>query len=190
MTDAPPVDARFRIGMTADFPEPDRGLLAAGLCWLYDTVQPGDSVIPHHGTGHGYADGTRSYSFSSEGAHHLPAIVIMVRHWDYGPDGEIAHLLTAAEIDATAAAITELGGDIARTWNGAGSITGGFGLADPAHWSLRHAVNRYREGCPEHKTVFCNQADFAARGGYEPCTWYAAGFARIVQPAWTIHAQA
>jgi hypothetical protein len=175
--------------LAAAFPAPDLGLLAAGLCWLYDTVQPGDSVIQHHGTSCGYVGGARSYGFTSEGGADLPAITVDVRNWTYGPDNQITPVLTGAELDATAAVITELGGTIARTWNGAGCITGGFGLAAPAHWSLRHAVASYRAGCPEHKTVFCHQADFAARGGYPPCTWYSAGFARIIQPAWTVHAQ-
>jgi len=93
----------------AEFSEPDRGLLAAGLCWLYDTVQPGDAIIQHHGTGHGYADGTRSYGFTSHGADDLPTITIHVRNWEWGPDGNATPVLTATEMDATAAAITELG---------------------------------------------------------------------------------
>lgn len=179
--------------MTASYPtdpavraDADRGIIAAGLKWLYETVQPDGAIIQHHGVTRGNRYQTRRYGFCPSGAKNLPVVSVEVAHWSRNPDTNvIGPMLEAGEMDAIGAVIIELGGPVRETWNGDGCLSGSFGLTVPAHPSLAAAVGRYRANCPTHHTVFCGQADFAKlHHEPAPCTWYRDGNALIVHPAW------
>lgn len=159
----------------AAFPPPDETILAAGLRWLYETVQPDGAIIDNHGVCHGNGDRTRLYHFISNGFNGLPVVVVDVVGWKYDPGAdEIDQLLSSDEMAAIGEAITRLGGTILSTWNGDGCVTGSFGLSSAAHPTLSAAVTRCRARCPDHPhAVSCS-----------PCTWYRDGYAQIVQPEW------
>jgi hypothetical protein len=150
-----------------------RPTLAAGLCWLYDTEQPSDATIQHHGAGLPSV-ANRRLRFCPQGWEGHPVVVIDVAHveWD-GPYLPAKNPLAAGELDAVATLIAETASPVVGIWNGHPAITGSVALSRPAHPTLVGAVNRYRAGCPEHSTVFCTS---------EGCTWYRAGHAKIIHP--------
>ena len=155
------------------FPEPSLEVLAAGVEWLYRTVQPDAAIQQHHGATIGYA-ATRYYGFCPVGALNLPVISVNATGWRWGAGNSIIGALTDAEMTATATALESLGVRIREQWNGDGCVTGSFGLTEPAHPSLLAAVANYRAHCPVHKSPFCGRA--------QNCTWYADGNRLIVGP--------
>ena len=159
--------------ITVNYPRPDLSVLAAGLEWLYRTVQPEGAIQQHHGESVGY-DGSRYYGFCPSGALHLPVITVNAKGWGYAEDGSLTGALGDGEMAANAAALTTLGVKIREQWNGDGCIHGSFGLVEPAHPSLLAAVARYRAYCPEHESPFC--------GSEQGCTWYADGSRLIAGP--------
>jgi hypothetical protein len=164
----------------AEFPEPDRAALAAGIEWLYRTAQPEGAILTHHGSGCPTVHEARSYGFCPRGGADLPAITLNAKGWSYAPDGDLIDGVMPGEMAATAEALAELGVQVRKQWNGEGCPSGGFGLTEPAHPSLIAAVNRYRAGCPVHGTVFCGwQGSTEAERN---CTWYADGNHLVVQP--------
>lgn len=149
-----------------------RPTLEAGLAWLYDTEQPEDALLQHHGVALP-AIGNRWLKFCPQGWAGRPVIVIDVAHVQWGspyepPKNPLAH----GELHQLASMISR--SPIARTWNGHPGITGSIALARLAHPSLRAAVDRYRAHCPEHHSVFCSQK--------YGCHWYRNGNARVITP--------
>ena len=147
--------------------------LRAGLAWLYDTPQPDDAILQHHGVTAPEFD-NRRLRFIPTGWNGHVVIVLDVAHWTWLPHGEgiASHTLADGELHRLAALLGSLDHKVAHSWNGTqGLVTGSLALARPAHPTLRAAVARYCAGCPEHGTVFCNE-------------WYRAGHARITQPTW------
>jgi hypothetical protein len=158
-----------------------RAVLAAGLTWLYDTEQPEGAIETHHGA-FAVADDRLSISFAPIG---LPVVVIDIRDARYDDsryDRPLLNPLTAAECDAVAGILTELGRPPIDRWNGAGCESGSFRLATPIHPTLEAACARYRADCPEHGTVFC--------GSKEGCTWLKDGRGLIVAPKWPVREDA
>lgn len=147
-----------------EYVAPDRDALAAGIEWLYRTVQPDGAIIQHHGTGISGAFG-RYYGFCPEGAHALPVITVQT--------ADSVSLLAAGEMAANAEVIKTLGVGVREQWNGDGCISGSFGLIEPAHPSLLAAVARYRAHCPEHESPFCSS---------DGCDWFSRGSRLIAGP--------
>lgn len=154
-----------------------RQVLAAGLGWLFDTVQPEGAILQHHGTGSpGYTG--RRYRFCPDGLEH-GCVVVVEGSPAINADGLIDPM-TAAEVDTITRLLAELGRPVWRPWNGAGLHTGSFALDGWAHPSLRQALARYRAGCPTHDgDVFCGRSHHS-----DPCTWYADGHRLVVEPTW------
>ena len=163
-----------------------RDMLRAGLMWLYETAQPEGALDQHHG--HSRAVGERVYTFVPRGYLNLPVVVVDVRHpeWVHMGDGHstLANPLDyPGELRRLGEVLADLGRPVASQWNGKGD-SGSLGLADPAHPSLVAAVNRYRDGCPIHRTVFCG--GWQASKGEEDCTWFRDGQALMVPPCWPV----
>lgn len=155
-----------------------RTVLAAGMAWLFDTEQPEDSVIQHHGSSRSAGD--RIYGFCPAGWEGRPVVFVQVAEPRYAgppPDGEVANPLDVpGELESLEALLRDLGHPVVERWNGApGSTTASFALEGQAHPSLLAAVSRYRAGCPVHGNPLCSQAG---------CRWYRTGYALIVQPDW------
>lgn len=157
--------------------EAQRAVLAAGLAWLYDTVQPADAITSHHGYCTA-ADGRR-LRFAPRGSYPGgPVIVIDVAqpHYD-GPQHN--RVLTNplgghTEMLAWCGVLGELGHDCSTWWNGDGE-TGSVQLTQLAHPTLRHAEDNYRQGCPDHPGPLCS---------WDGCRWFPDREARLVMPAW------
>lgn len=156
----------------------DELILSAGLCWLFETEQPADAIIQHHGTTLRDDENNRLFCFVPEGwsGHPVVAVDVAKVDWiDNGPNqlSTPGNPLKPDELDNLAARLTALGYEVFDTWNGHPGISGSIALKQTAHPTLLAAVNRYRAGCPEHpnRHVFCD------------CGWYARGNERVVFPA-------
>lgn len=149
--------------------------LTAGLHWLYETEQPTDAWMQHHGQQIPVID-NRFLAFIPTSDGGLPVIVIGVAMptWKEGPRGDMvpANPLTPIELPRLAAELERRGYAVRSTWNGFPGATGSVGLVRPAHPSQVAAVDRYRSGCLEHpaRSVFCE------------CEAWRAGFGRAVAP--------
>lgn len=157
--------------------EQQRAVLAAGLTWLYDTVQPDDAITSHHG--YCTLGGDRCLRFIPRGGYPGgPVIVINVVQPRYeGPDHN--RVLTnplggSTEMLAWAGVLAELGREVSTWWNGDGE-TGSVQLVQLAHPTLRRAADNYRQGCPKHRSPLCD---------WDGCRWFRDGEARLVKPAW------
>jgi hypothetical protein len=151
-------------------------ILTTGLTWLYNTAQPADAVISHHGVYRGTPD--RGFRFLPGGYGHLgrsPIVTVEV-HPVFNGRGDVTNPLTREDVTALTANLRRRGHTIRETWNGKGRSTVSVALDGTVHPTLTAAVTRYHAACPTHYTVFCYR---------DGCTWYADGYARIVEPAWT-----
>lgn len=155
-------------------------VLAAGLRWLYQTEQPEDAILQHHGV---TLVGDRSRSFPAINRARLmgfaPAaadgsVVVWteVAGNDYDDRAEPLHRLLPEELEVMTRMIESLGETVARTWNGHPAPTGSLALERPAHPTLAAAVKRYNQGCSDHpaKGVFCQ------------CDWYRIGREKLRLP--------
>ncbi len=143
-----------------------RAQIRAGLGWL-TMRQSSDALGPHLGI---YADSLI-----------LPGIRLQViPEADGTGDGKHSSLcFTKKGTDFTPAersTVIELVGSVVtvlRTWD---SLSHGFSLSidrKPGA-SLLAALNRYRNGCPEHKSVFCSS---------HGCDWWQTGHGKLKTPA-------
>lgn len=149
--------------------------LDAGIRWLYETVQPEDALLQHHGVTLPGPD-NRSYRFAPCGFNGLPVVIVDVVRVEWrneGPHRVPANPIRVGELAGLVARLADLGVEVAADWNGHPGITGSLGLAAPAHPSLVAAVRRYQAGCPAHPVsgVFCR------------CGWFSTGHARVVRPS-------
>ncbi|MFH8581692.1 hypothetical protein [Streptomyces zaomyceticus] len=150
--------------------------LTAGLHWLYETEQPDDAWMQHHGEQIPVI-GNRFLAFVPTSDGGLPVVVIGVvkPKWKEGPRGDMVptNPLTPIELPRLAAELEQRGYAVRSTWNGFPGATGSVGLARPAHPSQVAAVKRYRAGCQEHpaRSVFCE------------CASWRAGFERAICPS-------
>jgi hypothetical protein len=156
-------------------------VLAAGLYWLFDTVQPDGALDSHHGTGPRSAE-DRTYSFIPSGHAGMPVVVMEIhesaKRW--APRRglmELANPLTDADVTEFEDRLTKLGHTPARSWNGAGCDTVSMQLAERAHPTLLAAVAKYRRGCPEHAGPLCS---------WDGCKWYPDARAKLVHPSWPV----
>jgi hypothetical protein len=150
--------------------------LRTGLDWLYSTEQTDDgSIVSHLGISAPVVD-ERRYRFIPSGFHRAPVVVVNVFHPRYtGPLGNqtLVNPLEPGELDRLRAQIEQWGHEVHSTWNGEGE-TGSVGLAMPAHPSLLAALQRQREGCPEHRPqILC---------GWDDCPWYRTHTAKLQIP--------
>lgn len=169
--------------MTGPISNQARGVLAAGLAWLYDTEQPEGAILSHHGVSK--AAGEHSFRFIGEAADGLPAIVVELVNPRYSYPGGDRHLDTPIGKvlpRQLAETIADLGHHVGDQWNWGNSTSGSLGLVGRAHPTLRGGLARYRSGCPEHRTVFCG--GWQASPGQEDCTWMSTGRKLIVEPDW------
>ncbi|MFC9736214.1 hypothetical protein ACFWG5_34315 [Streptomyces hydrogenans] len=149
--------------------------LTVGLQWLYETEQPADAWMQHHGQWI-RATGNRHLTVTPAGAENLPVIALNVTRptWTKHPDGDMypGNPLAPNELARLADRIRWRGYAVRATWNGFPAHTGSIGLAQAAHPSQVAAVDRYRAGCQEHpaRSVFCE------------CDAWRAGFRRAVLP--------
>lgn len=151
-------------------------VLRAGLDWLYATEQTdNESIVARHGINAPVVDGRR-YRFIPSGFHRSPVVVVNVFHPRYtGPLGTqtLVNPLKPGELARLQAQIEQWGHEVRSTWNGEGE-TGSVGLATPAHPSLLAALQRQREGCPEHRPkILC---------GWDGCPWYRTNIAKLQVP--------
>jgi hypothetical protein len=150
--------------------------LTAGLHWLFETEQPDNAWMQHHGQ-QIRITGNRYLTFTPTGASNLPVIVINVARpvWTTAPQGDMfpGNPLAPDELPRLAAELEQRGHAIHSTWNGFPAHSGSVGLARPAHPSQVAAVDRYRRGCQEHpvRSVFCE------------CSSWRTGFQRAIPPA-------
>lgn len=150
--------------------------LTAGLHWLYETEQPADAWMDHHGQQIPVTD-NRFLAFVPTAVSGLPVIVIGVVKptWKEGPCGDMVptNPLTPIELPRLAAELEQRGYAVRSTWNGFPGATGSVGLARHGHLSQIAAVKRYRAGCQEHpaRSVFCE------------CESWRAGFERAIRPS-------
>lgn len=155
-----------------------RELIAGGLAWLYDTVQPEGAILQHHGAIMADNDRRRTYRFIPQGWNNLPVVVADAHHRrdEHGrvrfPGGPLTRQDRADLIQL----VESLGAQVAHTWNNDAYATTSLGLLRPAHPTLLAAVARYRAGCPDHRhkdgsgDVFCR------------CGWYRRGLDLVVFP--------
>lgn len=150
--------------------------LDTGLRWLYETEQPTDAWMSHHGHQIPVTN-NRRLTFAPSGADQLPVVVIHVAQplWRRHPEGDMcpANPLAPDELLRLTAAVKQHGVPVRMTWNGFPAHSGSIGLARPAHPTQYAAVERYRAGCQEHPmcSVFCD------------CDSWRAGFRRAIYPS-------
>lgn len=152
--------------------------LRAGLDWLYRTEQADNaSIVSHHGVNAPVADGRR-YRFVPTGFHpaKAPVIVVAVAEPQYeGPMNrrKLVNPLEPSELAAIEAQLREWGHQIHSSWNGTHE-DGSIGLVDPAHPSLLAALERQRQGCPDHpKKILCS---------WDGCSWHSTHIAKLQVP--------
>ncbi|GAA2107967.1 hypothetical protein [Streptomyces synnematoformans] len=148
-------------------------ILAAGLAWLYETEQPDDAILQHHGETLSRPDSNRWYGFCPAGWDGRVVISTHVGKVEWTGEGggrRPANPLGPGELDAITAELAGLGAEVVSTWNGHPGTTGSLALARPAHPTLLAAVDRYRRGCPNHTGPLCS---------WDGCPWYPTGNARV-----------
>lgn len=152
--------------------------LQAGLDWLYTTEQDDpDSIVSHHGINAPVVEGRR-YRFIPSGFHRAkaPVVVVTVADPQYtGPlnNRTLVNPLEPGELAGLQAQIEAWGHAIHSSWNGAHE-TGSIGLATPAHPSLLAALERNRQGCPDHpKQILCS---------WDGCPWNSTHIAKLRVP--------
>lgn len=148
--------------------------IAEGIRWLYEVKQPDGAIIQHHGI-HSPVVDDLVLDFCPLG---YPVIVVN-RARPRWSSRILENPLTPAEVLRVLAAISAAGKQVSEAWNGAGLETGSFRLTEHVE---APAVARYRAGCPTHKSAFCRW--LAIKTAKKACTWYADGYARIIQPDW------
>lgn len=136
--------------------------LVVGLRWLYDTEQPPAAIVDHRGRRLRSA-GDRTVRFTPVGWQGRVVVVLIPTTNTHGR----VRPVSAGELEAFADAVSDLGEDVVSTWSG--ELRGFVALSRPAHPSLRAAVQRYEDGCPDH-------------GGAPACGcgWLAAGSEHVV----------
>lgn len=151
--------------------------LRAGLDWLY-REQPDDaSIVSHHGISSPVID-DRRYSFVPSGFHPVaaPVVIVSVSKPVYeGPltRRELVNPLESNEVAVIEAQLREWGHEIHSSWNGK-QENGSIGLVTPAHPSLLAALERQRQGCPDHpKQILC---------GWDGCPWHRTHIAKLQVP--------
>lgn len=148
--------------------------LRAGLKWLYETSQPDGAILQHHGESLIVWGANRTLRFVPTAWEHHVVIVLDVTNvaWGSGYQEPPSNPLKPGELADLAEHLNRTGHHVCNTWNGAG-ITGSIALAQPAHKSLRAAVDRYHSGCPAHpsRSVFCK------------CGWYREGNQKVIKAA-------
>lgn len=137
-------------------------VLLSGLRWLYDTEQPNNAILQHHGERLDSL-GNRHVTFCPAGNAGRVVIILHVTHVDVGACWPARNPLRPGELDHLADLLTDIGETVVDRWNGHPHVTGSIALARPAHPSLQAAVQRYYAGCPTHNTVFCD------------CGWFRSG---------------
>jgi len=150
----------------------------AGLNWLYTIEQDdSESIVSHHGINAPVVEGRR-YRFIPSGFNPVgaPVIVVSVAKPHYtGPldNQELANPLQPGEFTQLQAQVQDCGHEIHSTWNGEGE-TGSIGLATPAHPTLLAALERNRQGCPDHpKQILCS---------WDGCPWHSTHIAKLQVP--------
>ncbi|MDO3013273.1 hypothetical protein P5V34_04635 [Mycobacteroides abscessus subsp. abscessus] len=155
--------------------------LSVGLRWLYTTEQPTDALVEPSGAR--LAAVGRHLRFLPLGGHDgNPLIVIdaVIPHWVPVNSGPPLSTLTRAELDTVAEELANIGVKPSQ-WQ-CHAITSTIVLKTPAHPSLRAAVDRYRAGCPYHRSLVC---DAPVGCGGHGCPWHAAGHDRARWPQLT-----
>lgn len=150
-------------------------VLQAGLAWLYDIDQPGLAIVDQFGVS--CRAGDRVLQFMPTSAIDLPVIVVKVAAplWVGTIRRRLTNPLRPGELALWSGLLRALGHDAVQTWNGTHE-TGSIALARLANTSLLAAFARYRQGCPNHRTVLCAQ-------------WRSDGRADMVPPAWPVPRQ-
>lgn len=160
--------------------EAQMGTLQKGLGWLYSTEQDDpQSIVSHHGINAPVVEGRR-YTFIPAGSRPVGAPVIVVTVADPQYTGPLAsqtltNPLEPGELSALALQIERFGYPFHDTWNGK-SETGSVGLMVAAHPSLLAALERQRQGCPDHpRQRLCSWNE-------PPCPWYSIHAAKLRVP--------
>jgi hypothetical protein len=151
--------------------------LAAGLRWLYRTVQPDNALIDWRGaclTATGRR--LRILPVFTAGT---PLIIVDADLLRWGADTTSVALntLPVNELPWLARQLAALG--ISAAQQHYHSVTGVIALDVPAHPSLRAAVQRYARGCPRHRSGVC---EAPIRDGGHCCAWRAEGRRAAIWP--------
>lgn len=151
--------------------------VAAGLRWLYDTVQPPTALIDRRGAElHAGNRTVRLVPISSSGTPLIVVDIVNV-HWGPHPTSPPLNGLPLDELPSLTTELAALG--IASTAHHYHATTGTIALEVPAHASLLAAVHRYARGCPSHRGPLC---DASARIGGHGCTWRTDGSRAAIWP--------
>lgn len=153
-----------------------RPVLASGLRWLYETSQPPQAILQHHGCSLPAPAVNRRIDFVPSGWEGRVVLVLKVRNLRYGV-GDPKPLLNGLGITERtrfADLVADLGHKVVHMWNGEpGTASASVALAEPAHEALLAAVTRYHGGCGIHHDTFCSR---------DGCTWYLEGRKMVVEP--------
>lgn len=163
--------------MTTVIVPPAVTAVTAGLCWLYDTIQPADALIERRGAR--LTVGDRVLRFLPIGPAKTPLIVVDVVdvRWGLGAAGRPLNTLPRGELDALSDELARL--NIPTTAMRYHGITGTVALDVPAHPSVLAAVERFDQGCPYHHSQVC-EAPVRDRG--QGCTWHIRGHQAAIWP--------
>ena len=157
--------------------------LAAGLRWLYATIQPDDALVERRGAR--IKAGDRVLRFLPISTTGNPLIVVDLPNVRRGISSLSPPLnaLPPDELPSPASELAALGiPSAAQHYHG---ITGTIVLDVPAHRSLIAAVRRYDRGCPRHQTQL---GEAPVRDGGKGCTWHVYGHRRAIWPIVDTHA--
>jgi hypothetical protein len=153
-------------------------VLAAGLRWLYGTVQHDDAIVDRRGATLPVRR-NRNFRFVPVSSSGTPLVIVDVANiqWALGPVSPPLNPLGADELPCLTKQLVALGiPPGAQHYHG---ITGTLVLDLPAHRTLRAAVHRYDAGCPRHHTQLCGAP---VHFGGQSCPWYADGRRRALWP--------
>jgi hypothetical protein len=149
-------------------------LLAAGLRWLHDTVQPGTAIVHARGA----AAANRIIHWVPLGWGWTANVVLEAAHIDWGVGiGPPLNPMLSSEALSLAVELHHISVDIACTTS---CLSAAIVLRRPAHPTLCAAARRYLQGCPSRHTRICGRPP--ARGGHD-CGWLRDGQRAITWPS-------
>jgi hypothetical protein len=159
-------------------------VLRVGVTWLTAITQPIGAISDSHGP-KARLGSHASAAFAPARPHQgRPGSAVVVVDAGYTRMlGRYESLrLTQEDCDRVAETLAAVGADVYDSWNGAGYQHGSWAITGISP-TLARAVDHYREGCPQHRTVFCG--GWQASTGQERCTWYRTGAALLAKPLFT-----
>ena len=155
-------------------------LVADGLHWLHDTVQPDTAIIDGRGAAALVAASNRIIRWVPLGWGWTAGVVIEVAHvhWGLGM-GAPLNPMPSDDVMRLTEDLRQHGSDIADIRCTTIGLSAALSLQRPAHPTLCAAVRRHMSGCPLHHSRICDRPE--SRGGHR-CTWYREGQRGVIWP--------